>query len=608
MEKLRLILESVNDLQKDFIGVFLDPEFFLRQTLFLIYVLLLFYIMYGTGRILAKLFFEKNYDSRLSHFINFALGYSFISILIFIVGLIGLLTELNMILLVGVLTIVSIWSFKRWPVKFQLTIDKNRNWIKILSFVFITIAFLRLVPPQTAGDPLDYHLRFPRIYLENHTLMIPALGDESYTTVPHLPELFYILTQVVSNGLMTHVVHFGFFILIFFLLYRVNLLDKNDNKKSALAALMFVSAPLMIQLGTQAFSDFPALYCFSLSVVLLLTSKIQKTNIILSGVLLGVALASKIWILFYYPFAVLFLILLLKNNKLMDKAKKTLLFGLSSLIIVLPWYIRAIILVGNPLYINTSQGQNTQTYSHTEMFMKNFTLAGFSEKFNFTLEYGFFIVIGLLLLFFVKRKEIFKYKKFFLLLILLMLPVLFFPLGFGRGRYSLPYMLLTYQLAAVGLIYFIKNYLFKIGLIILFACLALYYLFNTLVILPYGLGWANKDNFLRKNLAKDPASYYDFNGQFTRNIKKYETVTNYGVYELYYADFKYKNVFYFINQETHIFKLPSNISKLLVRGGDFDWLCKHLGITNCKDYTVTLITSDLRTKQYLYNIKYGRRN
>lgn len=608
MEKLHLILESVTDLQKDFIGIFFDPEFVLKQTLFFLYVLLLFYVMYGSGRVISKLFFDKTYDSRLTHFINFALGYSLISNLMFIFGLLGILTELNILIALLFLTAISIWTFIKWPIRFNFQLKGKSNWIKAFCFIFIFIALLRLIPPQTAGDPLDYHLRFPRIYIAEHTIMIPALGDESYTTVPHLPELFYILTQVVSNGLMTHVVHFGFFVLIFFLLFKINFLNKNGTNGSTISALMFVSAPLMLQLGTQAFSDFPALYCFLLSVGILLTSKLHKRNIVLSGILLGVSLASKIWILFYYPFAILFLILLLRKETFSTILKKTTLFVFSSLAIVLPWYIRAIVLVGDPFYVNTSQGQATQTYSHTAMFLRNFTVAGFSEKFNFTLEYGFFIVIGLFSLIFMKRKEIFKYKKFLLLLILLTVPVIFFPLGFGRGRYSLPYMLLAYQLAAVGLTFTMKKYLVRVGILLLFSALSLYYLFNTLVILPYGVGWANRDNFLRKNLAKDYASYYDFNGQFTRNIDKNETVTNYGVYELYYADFKYKNVFYFINQETHTFKLPRNIHKLLIRGGDFSWLCNYLNIKNCSDYKVSLITSDLRTKQYLYNIKYDSDN
>ena len=606
MEKLNLILESLTDLQKDFIGFFFNPEFFLKQTIFILYVLLLFYVMYGSGKVLNKLFFDKSYDGRFSNFINFALGFSLISNVIFILGLLGLLTNFNIFLTLLFFIGISIWSFLKWPIKLNIEIKRNLNWVKILSIFFILVAMLRLIPPQTAGDPLDYHLRFPRIYMDTHTLMIPALGDESYTTVPHLPELFYILTQVISNGLMTHVVHFGFFVLIFFLLYKVNFLANNREQVGPLSALMFVSAPLMLQLGTQAFSDFPALFCFLLSVGLLLTSKLNKKNLILSGILLGVAMASKIWILFYYPFAVLFLFIILRNTNFIDKVKKTLLYITCSFIIVAPWYIRAIVLVGNPFYINTSQGQNTQTYSNTTMFLRNFTMTGFSEKFNFTLEYGFFILIGLLSLFLIKRKEVYKYKKFFLLLIILTLPVFFFPLGFGRGRYSLPYMLLSYQISATGLLYITKNNFVKVVTVVLWSCLAIYYMVNTFIILPYGFGWANADNFLRKNLSKDTASYYDFNGQFTRNIDKNETITNYGVYELYYANFKYKNVFYFINQDTHVFKLPNNIHKLLIRGGDFKWLCNYLNIKNCSDYSVRLITSDLRTKQYLYNIKYDK--
>ncbi len=608
MEKLQLILKSIADLKTDYIGLFFDPEFFIRQTLYLMYVLILFYVMYGVGRVLNRLFFDKAYDKRLFHFISFALGYSLISTAIFIIGLLSLLTTINIFLLLFFLFLVSLWSLRKWPIKLKPTIVGKMDWTKRLSIVFLIIALLRLIPPQTAGDPLDYHLRFPRIYLENNSIMIPALGDESYTTVPHLPELFYILTQVVSNGLMTHVVHFGFFLLIFLLLYKVDFLDNINGKIGGLSALLFASAPLMLQLGTQAFSDFPALFCFLLSIGILLTSKPNKRTLILSGILLGISLASKIWILYYYPFAVLFVFLLFRKQTLLKRIEKTSIFVMTSVLVVLPWYVRAIFLVGDPFYVNTSQGQNTQTYSHTAMVIRNFTVEGFSEKFNFTLEYGIFIYAGILFVLLLRKVEFRRNKKFYLLYLLLLLPVVFFPIGLGRGRYSLPYMLLTYQIAASGLFLVVKNYFLKICVITIFICMAVYYLMNTLIILPYGLGWANKDNFLRENLAKDHASYYDFNGQFTRNIDKNETVTNYGVYELYYADFKYKNVFYFLNQDTNMFVLPKYIKKLLIRGGDFNWLCKYLNIKNCSDYRVEIITSDLRTKQYLYNIKYEPSN
>ena len=131
MEKLHLILESVTDLQKDFIGIFFDPEFFLRQTVFFLYVLLLFYVMYGSGRVVVRLFFDKSYDSRLTHFINFALGYSLLSNLMFILGLFGILTELNILIVLLFLTAISIWTFIKWPIRFYLQIPKKNNWLKI---------------------------------------------------------------------------------------------------------------------------------------------------------------------------------------------------------------------------------------------------------------------------------------------------------------------------------------------------------------------------------------------------------------------------------------------------------------------------------------------
>ena len=606
MEKIHLIANSLHNLQTDFTGFSFRPELLIANVYFFLFVFLLFYILYGIGKITERVCFKDSYNPILSPFIKFALGFIIVATSFFMLGFASELTTTNALVLLFILLLISITEFINYPERIAIQeIVRKPNAIKLFSIVFILIAFLRLIPPQTAGDPLDYHLRFPRVYLNAHSMMIPPLGDESYTTVPHLPEMLYLLTQIVSNGWMSHVVHFGFFIMIFLLLYNVNIFYRKKKSLGPISGLMFISAPLLIQIGTQAFSDLPALFCFIVSCEILILSQYSTRSTILSGVLLGAALASKIWMLYYFPFVILFFALLLRDKGIGNKIKKTILFVISSLVVVLPWYIRGFLLAGNPFYLNVAQGQTSQSYSLLRSFLDNYTAKGFVQKFQFSFEFGFFMYLGILVffLFLSKTKKQFE-PKFYLLLFLIFIPAIIFPLTIGQGRYALPYMVLLYFPASLGLSMAIHKYYGKLIVFSLFTILAIYYLLNTLITLPYGLGWADKDSYLRRNLIMDPVSYYDFNGQFTKNLRSFETVANYGVSEMYYADFKYKNVFYFVDQSKHMLSFPVAIKKLLIRGGNFNWFCRIVQIKNCSDYQASLITRDLNAKQYLYNIKY----
>ncbi len=133
--------------------------------------------------------------------------------------------------------------------------------------------------------------------------------------------------------------------------------------------------------------------------------------------------------------------------------------------------------------------------------------------------------------------------------------------------------------------------------------MTVYYALNSLIILPYGLGWAHKESYIKRNLIKDVASYYDYNGKFANNISPTETIVTFGMSEFYYADFRYKNLYYFYDQKRKQLNLPSSVKKLLVRGGDYAWICGKVGISNCNEYEVKVITSDASANQFLYNIR-----
>jgi hypothetical protein len=202
-------------------------------------------------------------------------------------------------------------------------------------------------------------------------------------------------------------------------------------------------------------------------------------------------------------------------------------------------------------------------------------------------------------------KKIYKLidKKYFALIVILFIASLILPISFVAGRYAFPYLLPVYTIAAAGFAVLPKRLNSKIVILLVGFVMSSYYAFNTFIILPYGLGWAHKESYIKRNLIKDVASYYDYNGRFEANISKDETIMTYGMSEFYYANFRYKNLYYFFNQKSKRLDLPTGINKLLIRGGNYAWVCEKVGISNCYQFEVKIITSDASANQFLYNIK-----
>ena len=596
-------------LKNDFTGFsFHATDFFIKifQFCFVIYLFLLMYIL---GRVIEKAAFSGLYSQQLQVFVRFTLGYILLASVIFLLGFFSVLNQFTIILLFCAGTIVGLIECFRNPL--IISVDKKIfqfSILKYISVLLIFIAFIRLLLPEVAPDPLDYHLRFPRIYVYNHSIMVPALGDESYITIPQLPEMLFIPSEMLTHGKISGAINFGFFLIIFLLLYRVNIVYKKERLVGPISALLFAINPWVFSVAYSAYSDYPALLCIILSGYVLIEGKLSKKSTIVSGILMGGALASKLWVVFYFPFYFLFLFLLLKREKLLTRMKALFIFCASAAIVVFPWYFRAFLLTGNPFYYNVNQGQINPQYSLTKLILSQLDpnyLIGSKFAINLPTIIAY-IGIGLLLLAWHKIYR-FGNRSYLLLFLLLLIPSLFLPTSFAVGRYALPYLVALYTVSAIAVAIYFHNAKFKVIVILIFFVVTSYYAFRALLVVPYGLGWANVDSYIHRSLITDDWAYYDFNHTFAKSINPNETVATYHMTELYYATFRYKNIYYFYNQQTHVLNIPTNqINKLLLRGGDFNWFCKTVGIINCKDYKVSVITkfsSGSYSELILYKIK-----
>lgn len=605
MQKIDLIREEINFLISDFGGFTVNINGALLKFIYFSLVFLFFLLMYLLGRIIVRNYF-KNINKKLKPFIEVSIGYIIFSTTVFLLGFFSILNNFFIILLVFVLAVIGFIDLFRYPLSFGFLNKLTRvNFYKILSLILVIIYLIRLLPPPVNGDGLDYHISFPRIYLYEKTIMIPPLGDESYTTVPHLPEMLFIVSEVISHGEMSRIIHFGFFILVFLLLYNYNPISSKYQKIGPISALIFATAPLVLHIGTSSFSDFPAMLCLMISGYLLTEKNYSKRLIILSGILMGGALASKIWVFVIFPFYVLFLVIMLKKIVKKPIFEYVLLFVASSLSIPLIWLVRSFILTGNIFYINENLGKNYAKLSLIKYIASPFNSNYLFNRFGSTFDFGFVYLPGLVL-FLAKIGSIKKsFNKYLFLVSLLTFSALILPFSFSSGRYALPYMIPFFTVAAAGFAFYFHLRLIKAVFYFLICGMTAYYAFNSLLQVPYGFGWANQEAYIRRNLIKDPVSYYDFNGTFRRNISTGQVVLTYGMRGFAYANFIHRNIYYFMDQQTGKLILPVNkLNKLLIRGGDFNWMCIKEKISNCADYDITLLTHDANSGLFLYSIVY----
>lgn len=604
------IVNNVTNLQEDFLGISINILGIGLVFLHSLICLSVFIVFYFFGEKVRVLFFKQN--EKFNFFINIALGYIVIGGGL---GLLGLFSLLNPIIFTGYLIVVCLIAFYNFPLKiFKKTNYKilayhnfKKNFIAWAVILFVFITFLRLINPEIVED--GYHTDNAKLFITSHTTM--HLSKDSLHTLPfpQLPEMIYMIPLSLSDKEATRYIHFGFYLLIIVLLFQFAK-DKRYRFATFLP-LLFVTTPVVIRNAPTQYTDFFALYTFLLA-VFLIEKNMKRSNIVLTGILYGAVVSAKVWMLVYLPAVLLYFLVL--NRHLLYK--KMLLFSMlfltGFLSVSIIWYVRAFLLTGNPIFpvmnrlfikeippgINPIPYLTSDNYLgfNSGMFMYE-NLSGLSPLF----------FIGILSFIIVFYKNLFRFVKLplFILLGVLTLEQLFIHIEWGR--YLLIWFLLTSIFISAGILYLYKNNkLYKYGIILVFSVLFGYYFINTVLALPYGFGWANRNSYLTRILGRDNVSYYNFNNDFDKWISDKDLVATYGIYSFYYADFKHVDVGYILKGKSDSFdNLKKNgVTKLLIKGGEIDWFCKELSLYDCNSEKVKQLAFYPDYKKYnLYLLK-----
>lgn len=609
------LYQKIEFLRQDFVGVAFNlpsVTFFIEELFFATTLLLLIFLF---GNKVRKVISIKG-DKYENIFVNVALGYILIGTGIALLGIFSMLNFIFLMLFLFTITIFSIYPFlsTKKSVKEIIFILLNiicsikKSWLNLVIFGFIFIAFLRLILPETGVDAIWYHTDYPREYLKHQSIMIEPKGSLYIITTPQIAQMFYVINEMFNLRDASRVLHFLFYIVVILLLYYIGS-SKRFHGQGIYASLLFVTAPVIIRHTSTAYVDFQWIFLWLLAFWFLIKEKkLLVKNIIISSVFFGGLLATKIQsLVFVLPFLLIVLFTYRKEG-IFIMLKNTWLFLMFSFAIPFIWYLRSYILAGNPFYPLFLSDEKVSSLLNLSTYISlNSILLRISNFFSI-LTISILSFIGMAYFLFKSKSFLLNNLKTkeFIFIAILFIEYFFLPPIYLLARHLIYFYSIFVLFLSIEIYGFVLNYKRAKYIILVFSfVILLYYFFTTLIMLPYGLGWADENKYLTRILEWDNSSYYDYDRKFSSYIKNSDKVVTYGVQGFYYADFNHVDIDYFFDDQKprNLSALSENgITKLITKRGDVNWFCKEWKINDCNPGKYKLISSHSFTQQYLYSL------
>ncbi len=423
-----------------------------------------------------------------------------------------------------------------------------------LAGILFVEVLLCLTPP-VSRDALIHHLAIPKLWIHHGGFFVIPWAEFSY--FPMNIDLLYLVPLFFGNDTVPALIHLFFGWGTGYLVYRY-LKGQAGRLWGLLGLLVFVSTPMVIRLSITAYVDLGMIFFTTASILAYLHwrdgSYSDAKWLLLSAIFMGLAAGTKYNALISWVFlngAVCYQYAK-DTGKQLQAIRWGGLFFLVALAVVSPWFVKNLVLTGNPIY---PLMDNMLSFLHGGRETLAFLVAGDADKGGFNifrnrlLLYGediwqilflplriFFegrdhspqyfdgvlnplFALTIPLAFIGKRKG---HRSFFLLFIAFIFAVSALTADL-RIRYILPILPFMSILAITG----IRNgieWLMKhrrsaarqagravpFAVALLIAANLFYFanLFSALRPLPYILGEESRDEFLTRQIASYPAVHF----------------------------------------------------------------------------------------------------
>lgn len=280
------------------------------------------------------------------------IGFGTVALLVLLLGLAGLLQTAMLAAAAVVLTVAGLPQ----AVPYLRGIRPSRPPAVLAVFLIAAIGlalFVALLPPFS-WDAISYHLKGPQLYLAAGRIQpVPEPQHIAPIYFPNLFEMLFMLAMAIRGDVAAKVIHFLF---LFFLGGMVYLIARDQVKVQNpwLAIAFYATIPMVFALAAQAYNDLSlAFYQLGAITAVFQWQKAapeQKRRwLILSGIFCGFALGHK-YTSFYTPIALAAIIAWQFKGRWLGAIRPLFTFSLTAGLVGLPWYLKNIILTGNPVY------------------------------------------------------------------------------------------------------------------------------------------------------------------------------------------------------------------------------------------------------------------
>lgn len=608
------IFEKINYLKQDYIGLNLDYSPFINLFLGFLISLGIIIVSLLIGRKLRKAFLGNQKIINAEYLIDIGLGYALIATGTGLLGMFSLLkpeilwTYIFLCIAIAFFPFTNLKSLLNQITSFLPSLYKDvakNRFVFIWVILFILIAVINLINPEIRED--QYHVDFPKMYINQQTIMVPPRESFHVSASPMLSEMTYMLGIFLWSEESARYIHFLFYIFVLLTLYEFSKIKGYEF--TIFTPLLFVTAPVVLHETSSMYTDFQWIFFFLLSLLLLVKNKkLELKTIILSGFLIGGMLSVKLWTIVFIPATAIFLIYTLSKSSFKARIKYTFLFLATSLITPAIWLLRAYLLTGNPLWPafihETSLDNSIWNLSISHYVAINYPLFNPFYILNIVSPLFYIGCVGFI---FKLKNNFYVVKKHIIFKLLFIFIMLYAFINYPFGRYLFGLYVLIIFFSSVGLDILIKSSN-KIKLLInvlLFSIFA-YYIVNSLLVFPYAIGYANKNNYLTRTISKGNLGYYDFDKKFDKFISDKDLVATYNVGGYYYANFNYIDINSILDKSHKSFAelKKAGVTKLFIKNGDINWFCKMINLSLCDPSSYSLISSYTSFPgYYLYKIR-----
>jgi hypothetical protein len=278
---------------------------------------------------------------------------------VFLLGISGLLTPVWILTWLGLALIIACpeWTdilehlFSRLRSK-SLSWKAYPTHIKLLlifSGLFLALALPLALSPPTDYDALMYHLQVPRLLLQSkQIILLPEIGQANG---PSMIEMLYMIGMAFGTATFSKLISLSFAVILLLAIAAFGNLHLDKNLGWIAVAVM-LGIPIFPVWATMANTDMGwAVYEFlALYALIQFQETGKKSWVILAGLQMGFALGSKYLAL--GGLGVLTLCFLWRSSRrnLRHGLRVTIGFCVIAGFVGFPWYIKNIILSGNPFY------------------------------------------------------------------------------------------------------------------------------------------------------------------------------------------------------------------------------------------------------------------